>query len=62
MCTCSSMILSDAEDAEVSVSAGLLSVDLRRHSQLRRSIPGGPNADPSVPYLYFLPRQRWKSC
>jgi len=35
------VILSDAEDAEVSVSAGLLSVDLRRHNQLRRSIPGG---------------------
>jgi len=38
--TCSSVTvsLSDAEEAEVSVSAGLLSVDLRRHSQLRRSI------------------------
>jgi hypothetical protein len=45
--TCSSVNLSDAEEAEVSVSAELLSGDLRRHSQLRRSIPGAgrPNAD-----------------
>jgi hypothetical protein len=42
--TCSSVNLSDAE---VSASAELLSVDLRLHSQLRRSILGAgrPNAD-----------------
>jgi hypothetical protein len=37
--TCSSVNLSDAEEASVSVPGELLSVDFRRHSQLRRSIP-----------------------
>lgn len=53
MHTWSSVSLSDAEEAEVSVSAGLLSVDLRRHSQLRRSIPGGFYASQCGFLLFF---------
>jgi hypothetical protein len=57
--TCSSDSLSDGEETELSVSAGLFSVDLRRHSQLRRSIPGALytirlNADASAPQSLCL--------
>ena len=57
--TCSSVILSDAE---VSVSPGLLSVDLRRHSQLRRSIPYARDPMPMLPYaIYFRPLHRQRA-
>jgi hypothetical protein len=55
------VILSDAEEAEVSVSAGLLSVDLRRHSQLRRSIPGVPYTNQCGLLSSFVQRDLQKS-